>query len=482
MWLDALAMTYPTNQAPAGQLRFQGEAGRKSYTLSGWSGALAVYDVSNPLAPQVVTDCSLAGSTLTIGDADANPAAYLVVPVTKIKTALSISQAKIVNDPPDGADYIIITPPSLAGAIAPLAAYRAEQGLRVITIDVEAIYDTYGQGRMDAAALKTFLHHAYTTWAGPAPLYVLLVGDGSYDFKNYSGFNPQTLLPPYLAHVDPWWGETAADNQLATVAGQDNLPDLLIGRLSATTSAEVTTMVDKIIHYETNPAFGNWNAAQIFVADNPDGAGDFYAEADEGYNRVQSPFWGKRLYYSNTPTGQPYVFASADSLRGNFLASFNSGASLVTFHGHSSWHQWAEESLFHLNDITSLNNQYRLPVVLEMTCFTGFFHHPEYPALDESLLRRSGGGAIAVWGSTGLGVSPGHARLQAGFLQAIFDQGETNLGAAVLAGKTTLYATGSNLDLLDTMTLFGDPALKLYLTVTPVNYTNQIYLPLVTRN
>lgn len=482
VWLDSLAITYPTNQAAPGQLRFQGEAGRKSYALTGWSRSLAVYDVTNPLAPQVVTGFSLAGSTLTVGDANQNPAAYLVVPAGQLKTVLSISRAKMVNTPSGGADYIIITPPSLAGAIAPLAAYRAGQGLRVVTVDAEAIYDTYGQGRLDPAAFKTFLQHAYAAWADPAPLYVLLVGDGSYDFKNYSGFNPPTLLPPYLAHVDPWWGETAADNQLATVAGQDNLPDLLIGRLSAATPAELTAMVDKIIQYETNPAPGDWNAAQIFVADNPDGAGDFHTEANQGYNQVQAPFWGSRLYYSSTPTGQPYGFTSAEALRSALLVRFNYGASLITFHGHSSWHQWAVESLFHLNDIASLYNQQRLPVVLEMTCFTGFFHHPEYPTLDESLVRRSGGGAIAAWGSTGLGISTGHARLQAGFLQAIFDQGETNLGAAVLAGKTTLYATGSNLDLLDTMTLFGDPALKLHLTVTPVKYTSQVYLPFVTRN
>ena len=139
------------------------------------------------------------------------------------------------------------------------------------------------------------------------------------------------------------------------------------------------------------------------MADNPDGAGDFHTEANQGYNQVQAPFWGSRLYYSSTPTGQPYGFTSAEALRSALLVRFNYGASLITFHGHSSWHQWAVESLFHLNDIASLYNQQRLPVVLEMTCFTGFFHHPEYPTLDESLVRRSGGGAIAAWGSTGLG-------------------------------------------------------------------------------
>ena len=114
-----------------------------------------------------------------------------------------------------------------------------------------------------------------------------------------------------------------------------------------------------------------------------------------------------------------------------------------------------------------------------MTCFTGSFHRPEVATLDESLLRLSGGGAVAVWGSTGLGVSTGHVSLQSGFYQAINDHEDRDLGAATLAGKMELYATGSHQELLDTFTLFGDPALKMNLTITP--YSNQVYLPIVRR-
>ncbi len=86
---------------------------------------------------------------------------------------------------------------------------------------------------------------------------------------------------------------------------------------------------------------------------------------------------------------------------------------------------------------------------------------------------------MAVWGSSGLGVSTGHLSLQKGFQQAINDQGETKLGMATLAGKMELFATGFHLDILDTYILFGDPALKMNFTVVP--YTGQLYLPIVLR-
>lgn len=478
MWLDAIALTYPTSQATTSQLRFQGEDGQKKYSLSGWSGALSVYDITTPGAPQRVSGYELSSGVLTLGDAGTTSARYLIVPNTQIKTPVSMQAAKVLNQPANGADYLIITPSSLAGTVASLAAHRANQGLRVVTAEAEAIYDTFGAGRTDPTAIKNFLQYAYINWPAPAPLYVLLVGDGHYDFKNYSGYNAPNLIPPYLAQVDPWWGETASDNQYVTLAGNDNLPDMLIGRLPVNTSTEAATVVNKIIQYETNPTPGAWNGNQLFVADKED---DFHNSVDIHYSQVVSPFTASRFYYSST-AGQPYYYTDVNTLRNNFLSYFNGGGSLVTFYGHSSWLQWAIDDILDVDRFNLLTNQSRLPVVIEMTCFTSFFHHPAYAnTFDETLVRRSGGGAIATWGSTGLGISTGHDTLYNGFYQALAGQSTIRLGTAVMAGKLNLYASGFYADLLDTYTLLGDPALNLHLMVTPINYTSAVYLPLITR-
>ena len=342
---------------------------------------------------------------------------------------------------------------------------------------------------MDPAAIKTFLQHSFSNWTPPAPTYVLLVGDGSYDFKNYSGYNPATYIPPFMADVDPWWGETAADNRFVTLAGEDTLPDMLVGRLPVNSYAEAQTVVDKIVYYETDPAPGNWNGRHLFVTDNPDGAGDFHSHADEGYVRVNAPFWSNRYYLGTDSDIGSHIYTDADLLRISFIDSVNLGAGFLTFHGHASWLQWAAEGIVRFypsppypasepNDLASFHNQMRLPVVLEMTCFTASFHRPEYTTVDEGMLTRAGGGAVAVWGSTGLGLATGHTRLQTGFYDAL-NQGETTLGALTLAGKTNLYASGIYLDLLDTFTLLGDPAMQLNFNLTPLS--KSLYLPVVQR-
>ncbi len=118
---------------------------------------------------------------------------------------------------------------------------------------LEAIYDTYGGGRINPEAIKTFLTQAYETWPAPAPLYVLLVGDG--------------------------------------------LPDMLIARLPVHDLDELDIVIDKIIRYETSPPAGNWAAHYLFVADNPDQAGNFAIDSNELYYVLNDNLFGHRFYY-----------------------------------------------------------------------------------------------------------------------------------------------------------------------------------------
>jgi len=494
MYLDALDITYPTASGSSDQLYFSGEAGPKKYTLAGWSSAdLLVFDVTNPLLPQTVTGGQITASggkyTLTVGDAAATAANYLVTPAGTVKSPVRLEAANLLTDPSAGADYIIITHPNFAAAVAPLAAQRASDGLRVVTVETPAVYDSFGGGRMSPQAIKSFLQHAYQNWPAPAPQYALLVGDGSYDFKNYSGFNSVTYLPPFLADVDPWLGETAADNRFVTFDA-DNFPDMLIGRLPVNSAVEAGVVVNKILQYETNPALGEWNARHLFVTGSRLDSEStlvsqiFRTYADQSYSRLLSPAVGYRFYYDpDISTTLSYIYNNNVTLRTQFINYFNQGAGIITYNGHSSWHQWNADPVFRWsavtadNDVTHLKNGRRLPVVLEMTCYTGFFQHPEYPTMDESLLRQSGGGAVAVWGPTGQGVATGHDHLQEGFYDAVIGAKKVKVGVAVLAGKLTLLAGGANLDLLDTFTLFGDPALELNFEVAP--YPVQVYLPII---
>ena len=466
VWLDTVEVDYPLQAVGGDEARFWGQAGEHCYHLGGFSsGDILLYEVSDPQGPVLLQGGEVASGVLSFADDPAHPATYLALTEAQIRQALNIAADTPSNlrDEALDADYLIITHADFAEAVEPLADHRRSQGLSVTVADVQDVYDEFGSGLIDPEAIRDFI-------ARVLPAYVLLVGDGSYDFLDHFGYGPVNSLPPYLAMVDPWWGETAADNLYAAVVGDDPLPDVLLGRLPVTTAAEAETVVGKILNYEQDPWLGEWNARHVFVTDE---SGDFAASANAVYNEfITEPWAGQKIYLDDLP---------AETARQETLAAWNRGALLVSFVGHSSWHQWSIEALLDIHDVPDLRNDRLWPVLLSMTCFTGFFHHPEYGTLDESLLRLEGGGAVATFSPSGLGVSTGHDYLHQGFYQAVFTDGQTQLGAAILTAKLNLYAqVPAHADLLDTYHLFGDPAMALNLTIRPWPYST--FLPLLAKN
>ena len=79
----------------------------------------------------------------------------------------------------------------------------------------------------------------------------------------------------------------------------------------------------------------------------------------------------------------------------------------------------------------------------------------------EMMLRMDQYGMVASFSPTGWGVTTGHDELHRGFLESLFDQGNWLLGAAAQQAKIRLFATGNNYDLINTFTVFGDPALHI---------------------
>jgi hypothetical protein len=196
------------------------------------------------------------------------------------------------------------------------------------------------------------------------------------------------------------------------------------------------------------------------VADDADPAGDFAAQSEAWAGLVPITTTVQRVYHGLTT-------ATVTDTRQAVRAAWDLGAGLLVYNGHASQRQWAAERLFHLDDVGALSNGGRLPVVLQMTCLTGSFHDAGRPALDEALLRQPGGGAVGVWGATGLGVAGGHDLLAQAFLQRAFQGGGVTVGEAALAGKLALAQNGQHPDLIETFTWLGDPATRLHLSGTP---------------
>ena len=463
----------------------QPAGGQWRYTVDGFTTPdVAVYDISTPPALRVMaaTVQQPCPCTVTFADDATGARRYLAVARTALGRPLAVEAVAATNLRAGAtqADYVMLAPAALLAATAPLAAHRAAQGLTVRRIDLQAVYDEFGDGRPHPEAVRALIAHALAAWPRPAPAYVLLVGDGTYDPLGYLGAPPAAPAPAYLRLVDARLGETASDNRLAST-WDSPLPQLLIGRLPATTEAEVTAMTDKIVAFEHAPAGAAWRGQAVLVADNAfaaDGAadpgGNFWQKTDAAAALLAAHGVSTdRLYYNPCdagaiPTCAPAApeirtFATAASLTAALTAAWQASRRFVIYTGHGSLSAWAgAPTLLTAADIPALESV-PAPVVLEMSCYTGFFHAPQRPSLAESLLRRAGGGAVATWSSSGQSVARGHDLLLARFLAAALVEPAPTLGEAILAAKSSLFADGGGVydDLLDTFHLFGDPALQL---------------------
>ena len=437
-------------------LQFEGHVG--AYRMAGFSQPeVGVFDITDPANVVRLSGYAVEpeGDAYTISFSDEAPGQrrYLAVSSRAVKepTRMALADHADLRADDNQADYVIITHPDFRESLEPLIVWRESKGLKVKVATIEQVYDEFNYGLADPTAIRDFLRYAHGHWARPAPRYVLLVGDASYDYRDNLQAPHKNLLPTYLVQTH-FVGETASDNWFVDFDG-DSLPEMAIGRLPVKSAAEARIVVDKIIGYERDPTPGEWRRRVLFVAD--DDQPDFEATSDDLIESSLPPdYQATRIYLS--------AFADPEESTARIIAEFNRGVAIVNYVGHAALNVWAKEGIFSSEDIAALRNGSRLPFVVTMTCLDGYFHHPQVDCLAEELLLAEGKGALAVFAPTSELLPAEQDALVKALFEALFASDAPTLGEAVMRAKRNLPGSGRGYeDLIQTYTLLGDPALRL---------------------
>ena len=388
-----------------------------------------------------------------------------------------------LRNPSNQADYVAITHPDFAENIQPLVEFRRSQGLTTMVVDIGDIYDEFSDGLFNPFAIQRFLRYAYNSWQQPAPTYVVLVGDAHYDYKNttveiyrrdpnFRGtYNLYPIFVPTYHGWAPASGETAMDQRFVNISGEDALPDMLIGRLSVQTPEELVTMVEKIINYEKNLKTGLWQGTLIQVADdhtdNPSD-GVFEASRNELIQEVIPVGYDTRQIYLRK-------IKSPERTRAQIRAAINRGALAIEYTGHGGIQTWADEAIFHSEDVVGLRNRY-LPFVITTTCLNGQFDKPQqvgnFCLSEQFLLGKYG--AIAALSATRLTYGTANAEFDKDLFESLFGVGRepklvitgedglpSTVGHIVADAKISFISRIRNTQWIpgaEQYTLFGDPA------------------------
>ena len=420
-------------------------------TVDGFSGSdLQVFDLENPNQPAQVsatlTESSAPGHKISFKPADAGRD-YLVASLAAAMTPSSLKGVvpSTLSDAGNAANYVIIAPSLLTDAAAELALHRESQGLQAMVVAVEDIYDEFGYGFRDAIAIQVFLSHAYSQWAVP-PAYVVLAGQGSYDFKNNLGHG-DCLIPPMM--VSTPFGLVESDVAFADADG-NGVQDMAIGRLPICNAVELQAVIGKIKQYELG---GTWKDRALMVADNPDSAGDFAALSDIIAGQASVALNVEKAYL-----GQQ----SFDDVKAAVVSGFNDGCGILNYVGHGHASKLADEGLFTDLDAAGLANSASTPIVFSMSCYVGEFGAPGRDSLAETLVANQNGGAVAVWGAVDFAYSFESQILNDAAFEAMFVSSVERLGDAIMAAARR-YETDGGLPFMQYIyNLQGDPA-----TLTP---------------
>jgi len=353
-----------------------------------------------------------------------------------------------LRSPRNGADYVLLGPSEYLSEARPLRDLRASQGLRVRTVALEQVYEEFGFGEARPQAIRDFLEYAFHHWREPQPRYLLLLGDGTYDFKDYLGTGVVNRVPPLMIKTSYLW--TASDPTLGAVNGDDPLPDVAVGRLPAANREELRAMIEKILALETGAGA---SGPFVLVTDNPDDGGDFVRNADEIAGGILRGREVTTLHLSQLGPGE---------LRSRIAGAFDRGATLVSYIGHGGIHLWASENVFNTGDVASLSLQSEQPLVLTLNCLNGYFHFPYFNSLAEELLKAPGKGALAAFSPSGLSLDAPAHRFHQALLKELVNGRHARLGDAVAAAQGAYAASGAFPELLSIYHLFGDPALRLH--------------------
>lgn len=448
-----------------GQIDFRTEtAGLQAFAITDWAGTdIFAWEISDPLAPRRLTgaaiDAAPGGFRLLMHLNAGEGEHFWLQEASAIGPPASLRRhtAPDLQNRASGADVIIITAAALQPAAERLAEWQRSQGHTPLVLDFLDVVDAFNAGIYHPQAVPALLAWAQAHWPEPKPAYLILFGDGHWNFK---GYNPALYppepnhIPPYLAWVDPWQGEVPADNLYADLDG-DRRPDLAIGRIPALTLAEAETMVDKISGYDSSARLAPWQRRAVFVADNADAAGDFPLVSDAVIaQHLPADLTPERIYLGGSAP-------DAAAARAAIAAAFDAGAFMLQYTGHGSVQNWAHESIWTAADVAGLQNAGRLPLIMTFNCLDGYFAFPGQPGMAESVTRQQAGGAIAAISPTGLGTTGFQHEFRLLLMDALFAADVADVGEALLLAKQRFFDRYGANYLVETMTLFGDPTLRL---------------------
>ena len=412
-------------------------------------------------------------------------AQFLALDISDLYSPLSDSSVNVENQDLKGAvflnnlnvfqdvDYLIVAPSIFMPQAERLANFhRQKSNLNVKVVLLDKIYQEFSSGKQDIGAIRNFVKYIYNNASVPSKKlkYLCLFGDTSFDYKdripNNTNFVPafESLYSFSLSSSfvsDDYF--VLMDNDEGDMNSFKGL-DLAVGRILASSSTQADQMIDKIMQYYDQNSLGKWKGTVTMISDDIDKESDILLEVDMNNMAdaiaLNKPFFNVKKVLADsyvqetTSGGQKYPKVNEE-----FMNAFQQGSLVVNYLGHGGEDGLAQERIFEKNDAVSLNNPYKFPLFITVTCEFTRFDNPFKPTAGEYVYLNPYGGAVAMVTTTRqIGQSTG-TQFNVELNKKLYSFGSNDyvsIAEAVRVSKNVSSSPGNNV-----VSFLGDPAMKL---------------------
>jgi hypothetical protein len=349
---------------------------------------------------------------------------YIAIDPNDYYTPLKENKTKITNSNIKGTvfknaqgqfqdiDYIIVTPEFLRIQAEKLASFhRVNSSLNVKVLTTESIYQEFASGKQDIAAIRNCIKYIYDNASSDDKKvqYVNLFGDASFDYKKRIS-NNTNIVPIYESLISNTIGEASfasddfyglMDDSEGNITNYYGGVDIAVGRMLVSNTTQADEMVNKVVEYYNKKAYGSWRNNYVALADDSDKSTDATLQSRQNTLsdeiKTQKPFLNAYKIFLDAYTqeastgGERYPKAKSE-----FYNEFEKGALVFNYLGHGGEDGLASERIWDKADSQSLNNQYKYPLFITITCEFSRFDNPTRPTAGEYIYWNPKGGAISL--------------------------------------------------------------------------------------
>ncbi|MBN1970922.1 MAG: hypothetical protein JXR48_14885 [Candidatus Delongbacteria bacterium] len=407
---------------------------------------------------------------------------YIFVADPILKTVNSISEYSVFSSDDDpitfenlyeinngraSIDYLIITPSEFYTYMKNdeselMRIHKEQDDLNSFVVNMSDIAMQFGRGYQEPAATRNFIKYAHENYGTE---YVLLVGDGTYDYRNTYNLSTKN-------HIYPFETADSNDGLYANLYSDSiGVVHVSIGRFVANNSSDLSNMCEKTVEYMKNNSL-NIARMKILVTSDDEHNPEFDNAWEEKRHTVNT----ENLIVPNIPDrylldklymiDYPFVFNSSSAnytkpaAENELVKKLNEGTNVFVYVGHGSPMRFAHEDFMKSSTVDRLSNHDPF-LLMAASCSVGKFEEPTLegsrPIL-ESMVTMKKRGAVSALANTRSCSSNVNETFFGKIFHYFLNNGECiSIGEALTLAKNKLPNSNNS-----TFLLFGDPALKLF--------------------